>query len=59
MPPEPDAAAELRVRILAGAARCIERWSVSKATLSDVAAEAGVSRATLYRRLAELDLGKA
>ena len=49
MPPEPDAAAELRVRILAGAARCIERWSVSKATLSDVAAEAGVSRATLYR----------
>ena len=45
----PDAGDELRVRILAGAARCIERWSVSKATLSDIATEAGVSRATLYR----------
>ena len=40
---------EMRERILRGAARCIERWSVSKATLSDVAEEAGVSRATLYR----------
>ncbi|MDG2112737.1 MAG: TetR/AcrR family transcriptional regulator [Actinomycetota bacterium] len=35
--------------MLAAAARCIERWSVSKVTLSDIAAEAGVSRATLYR----------
>lgn len=44
-----DAAGEVRLRILDGAARCIQRWSVSKATLSDVAVEAGVSRATLYR----------
>lgn len=37
------------MRILLASARCIERWSVSKVTLSDVALEAGVSRATLYR----------
>ena len=40
---------EVEDRILRAAGRCIVRWSVSKATLSDIAEEAGISRATLYR----------
>jgi AcrR family transcriptional regulator len=40
---------ETRLRILRATARCVVRWSVSKTTLTDVAEEAGVSRATLYR----------
>ena len=32
-----------------GALRCIARWGLSKTTLEDVAREAGVSRATVYR----------
>ncbi|MHB8671656.1 MAG: TetR/AcrR family transcriptional regulator [Acidimicrobiales bacterium] len=36
-------------RILDAAARCVARWGVSKTTLEDVAAEAGCSRATVYR----------
>lgn len=36
-------------RLLDAALRCIARWGVSKTTLDDVAREAGVSRATVYR----------
>ncbi len=36
-------------RITAGAVRCISRWGVAKTTLDDIAAEAGCSRATIYR----------
>lgn len=42
-----DSAAENRV--LDAARRCVDRWGLSKVTADDVAAEAGVSRATLYR----------
>lgn len=42
-PPSPED------RIAAGALRCIARWGVAKTTLDDVAREAGVSRATVYR----------
>lgn len=36
-------------RITAAALRCIARWGAAKTTLDDVAREAGVSRATVYR----------
>lgn len=36
-------------RILDAARVCVDRWGLSKVTVDDVAAEAGVSRATLYR----------
>ena len=40
----PDALAE-------AALRCIARWGLAKTTLEDVAREAGLSRATVYRAL--------
>lgn len=46
-----------RERILAGAARCVERLGVPKTTVSSVAEEVGVTRQTVYRyfpSLAEL-----
>ncbi len=36
-------------RVLDAARRCVDRWGLAKVTVDDVAAEAGVSRATLYR----------
>jgi AcrR family transcriptional regulator len=36
-------------RVMAAAMRCCERWGVDKVTIDDIAAEAKVSRATLYR----------
>lgn len=36
-------------RVLDAARRCVDRWGLSKVTIDDVAAEAHVSRATLYR----------
>lgn len=36
-------------RVLDAARRCVDRWGLSKLTIDDVASEAGVSRATLYR----------
>jgi AcrR family transcriptional regulator len=36
-------------RIVAATLRCISRWGVGKTSLDDVAREAGVSRATVYR----------
>jgi AcrR family transcriptional regulator len=39
----------VEARVLDAAKRCVERWGMSKLTIDDIAAEAGVSRATLYR----------
>ncbi len=36
-------------RVLDATKRCCERWGFEKVTIDDIAAEAGVSRATLYR----------
>lgn len=36
-------------RIIEAALRCIARWGVAKTGLDDIAREAGVSRATVYR----------
>jgi AcrR family transcriptional regulator len=36
-------------RILDAAKSCCERWGLDRVTIDDIAAEAGVSRATLYR----------
>lgn len=41
--------ASLEDRILDAARRCVDRWGINKLTIDDVATEAGVSRATLYR----------
>lgn len=38
-----------RSRLVDAAQACFERFGVSKTTLDDIAAEAGVSRATVYR----------
>ncbi len=38
-----------QARIIAAAVRCIARFGVSKTSLDDVAREAGLSRATVYR----------
>ena len=39
----------LRDRVLDATKTCCERWGVAKVTIDDIATEAGVSRATLYR----------
>jgi AcrR family transcriptional regulator len=36
-------------RVLDAAKSCCERWGIDKVTIDDIAAAAGVSRATLYR----------
>ena len=36
-------------RVLDAARRCVDRWGLSKLTIDDIATEAGISRATLYR----------
>ncbi len=36
-------------RVIAATLRCMARWGISKTTLDDVAREAGLSRATVYR----------
>lgn len=48
--PAPIAAAtSVEVRVLDAAKACVERWGMAKLTIDDIATEAGVSRATLYR----------
>lgn len=42
-------ATDTRTRILEAAVTCIERWGLAKTSLEDVANEAGLSRATVYR----------
>src|SRR4249919_2159922 len=42
-------AAGVRDRVLDAAKVCSERWGIAKVTVDDIASEAGVSRATLYR----------
>ncbi len=37
------------IRVLDATKSCCERWGIAKVTVDDIAAEAGVSRATLYR----------
>ncbi len=39
----------VEARVLDAAKSCVERWGMAKLTIDDIAAEAGVSRATLYR----------
>jgi AcrR family transcriptional regulator len=41
--------AATRTRILQAALQCVERWGLAKTSLEDVAASAGLSRATVYR----------
>lgn len=43
------AAASPSSRILGATIACISRWGMAKTTLDDIAREAGVSRATVYR----------
>lgn len=47
--PAPARARAIEDRILDAARVCCERWGIAKVTVDDIAAEAGVSRATLYR----------
>jgi AcrR family transcriptional regulator len=37
------------VRVISAALACVARWGVAKTSLDDIAREAGVSRATVYR----------
>lgn len=43
------AATSVESRVLDSAKACVERWGMAKVTIDDIATEAGVSRATLYR----------
>jgi AcrR family transcriptional regulator len=52
IPPDTTAARE---RLVDAAERCIDRFGLAKTTLEDVAAEASVSRATIYRYFANRD----
>ena len=45
----PDTDDEARERVIAAAMRCLDRHGASKTGLSDVAAELGVTRQTVYR----------
>ncbi len=40
---------ELERRMVDAALRCVERWGLAKTAMEDIAREAGVSRATVYR----------
>jgi AcrR family transcriptional regulator len=51
----PADSTDARARLLDAADACFARYGVMKTTMSDVAAEAGVSRATLYRYFSDRD----
>ena len=40
---------DTRVRLLDAALQCIDRWGLTKTSLEDIANQAGLSRATVYR----------
>jgi len=40
---------DTRIRLLGAAMACVERWGLAKTSIEDVANEAGLSRATVYR----------
>lgn len=45
----PTGPSSVEQRVLDAAKACVERWGTHKVTIDDIAAEAKVSRATLYR----------
>jgi AcrR family transcriptional regulator len=47
--PAPQPPAVVEQKIIDAAKACCERWGMAKVTVDDIASEAGVSRATLYR----------
>ncbi|MDQ3757030.1 MAG: TetR/AcrR family transcriptional regulator, partial [Actinomycetota bacterium] len=47
--PSPATRGVSEQRVREAALRCIARWGMAKTTLDDVAREAGISRATVYR----------
>jgi AcrR family transcriptional regulator len=47
--PAGHASASLVDRVLDGTQRCTEKWGFAKVTIDDIAAESGVSRASIYR----------
>ena len=49
MPADPIPHRDVERRVLDAAKACCERWGIEKVTIDDIAREAGVSRATLYR----------
>jgi AcrR family transcriptional regulator len=54
MSPTPSSVAasgalSMEARVLNSAKACVERWGMAKVTIDDIANDAGVSRATLYR----------
>ena len=49
MPVNPTPHRAVERRVLEAAKSCCERWGIEKVTIDDIAREAGVSRATLYR----------
>jgi AcrR family transcriptional regulator len=51
----PGSEAEARERIVGAATRCVDRYGPGKTGLSDVAAELGVTRQTVYRYFAGTD----
>jgi AcrR family transcriptional regulator len=51
----PGSEAEARERIVGAAMRCVDRYGPGKTGLSDVAAELGVTRQTVYRYFAGTD----
>jgi len=44
-----SAPTSVELRVIAAAKTCCERWGIEKVTIDDIASEANVSRATLYR----------
>jgi AcrR family transcriptional regulator len=49
VPPRQPTADDPVTRVIDAAKRCCERWGFERVTVEDIAADAGVSRATLYR----------